>query len=60
MEQYAGTLIIHNISHGRVHIAIDTAFGTIHLQFKKPSILMYISMVQVSRSRISRNIVAKN
>ena len=56
MEQYAGTLIIHNISYGRVHIAIDTAFGTFHLQIKKPSSIMYISVVQVSR--IYRNIVA--
>ena len=57
MEQFAGTLIIHNISYGRVHIAIDTAFGTFHLQIKKTSIFMYISMIPVSR--ISRNIAVK-
>ena len=47
MEQFAGTLVIHNISYDRVHIAIDTAFGTFHLQIQTPSILMYISMIQV-------------
>ena len=47
MEQFAGTLVIHNISYNRVHIAIDTAFGTFHLQIQTPSILMYISMIQV-------------
>ena len=57
MKQFAGTLIITNISYGRVQIAIDTAFGTFHLQIKKPSILMYISMAQVSP--ISRHNVAK-
>ena len=56
MEQYADTLIIHNIAYVRVHIAIDTAFGTFHLQVKKPSSLIYISVVQVYR--ISRNSVA--
>ena len=58
MEQYAGTLIIHNISYGRVHIAIDTPFGTFHLQIQNPSIVMYISVIQVSRK--SRNIAVKN
>ena len=58
MEQFAGTLVIHNISYGRVHIAIDTAFGTFHLQIQNPSILMYISMIHVSRK--SRNIAVKN
>ena len=57
MEQFAGTLIIHNISYGRIHIAIDTAFTPFHLQIQKPSILMYISVIQVSRK--SRNIVVK-
>ena len=49
MEQFAGTLVIHNISYNRVYmyIAIDTAFGTFHLQIQTPSILMYISMIQV-------------
>ena len=40
MEQFAGTLVIHNISYDIVHIAIDTAFGTFHLQIKNPSIFM--------------------
>ena len=47
MEQFAGTLVIHNISYNRVHIAIDTDFGTFHLQIQTPSIVMYISMIQV-------------
>ena len=57
MEQFPGTLVIHNISYDIVHIAIDTAFGTFHLQIQTPSSLMYISMIQVSRK--SRNIAVK-
>ena len=57
MEQFAGTLISHNNSYGRDHIAIYTPFGTFHLQIQNPSILMYISVIQVSRK--SRNIAVK-
>ena len=54
MEQFAGTLVIHNISYDRVHIAIDTAFGTLNLQIQTPSILMYISVIQAGITEISQ------